>query len=331
MSLSEENIHKRKEEIRKIHHVIDVYHKRGWVEQEKYEKYLRILDKIKVNDDEYLDKMHKFRKKVEHIKKSNSQHPSSKSIRVDGPKEKEISKVNFDSMEEPRKVCTTEDIMHSKNARVKTNKLTENPKIMVRTDDSENIELSLDVSKTTIMKPMPIETNKENDRKSTIHFDEIKTNNTHSNLDDPNTSIHPEKDAMDDCMEPIRTIQSKNVSTSITKSNQKHCKFDRQETERIFVEMCVFARLGFIQPPSCLRCSYNKALKDTVSSIDETDQTPCERIIAWRKDASKKISPVNIQETLTFVKCHDAKEWAIGHAVENMRWDEGTKRLLHVQ
>lgn len=324
MSLSEEHVHKRKEEIRKIHHIIDVYYKRGWVEQEKYEKYLRILDKIKVNDDEYHDKMLKFRKKVEHIKKTNTQHRSSKSIHVFDMKGKETSnrKVKFEVMEEHKsRDANKVDTVHE-NAQIKVGEMNPNSKISIRMDDSETIEVALDTSKTTNMRQNPTETKKENEQKKVLDDDKNDRESTKHSV--PKGSI-PLKQASNHPTEPFRHIQKKNISTPIS-----DCKLDRNDTERVFVEMCVFARLGFLQPQSCLRCVYNSVLQDKVSETIK-DQVPCDRVIAWRKDANKKIDPENMKEILTFVKCRDAKEWASGRTAENMRWDQATKKLLTVQ
>lgn len=309
MSLSQETVHKRKEEIRKIHHVIDVYYKRGWVEQEKYEKYLRILDKIKVDDDEYHDKMQKFRKKVEHIKKSNTQHRSSKSIPVDDAKVKEQTKtkVKFEIMEESKNIDAKKVLSFNENTtQSKADKRNQNSKAVIRMDDNETIEVCLDTSKPKDMKQKPTETNIENER------------------GEPNVLVKNKKHNRS-------AKETKDTSTThITDSIENDFKLDRNETERVFVEMCVFARLGFLQPPSCVRCVYNSVLKGNLSEND-VDQVPCERIIAWRKDANKKIDSENMKGTLTFVKCHDAKKWANGHAADNMRWDQVMKKLQNVQ
>lgn len=318
MSLSKEHVHKRKEEIRKIHHVIDVYYKRGWVEQEKYEKYLRILDKIKVNDDEYHDKMQKFRKKVEHIKKTNTQHRSSKSIHVEDVKGKETTnrKVKFDVMGEHKNRDAIKVDTVYKNAQMKVDEMNRNSKITIRMDDSETIEVALDTSKTTKMRHKPTETDEENEQKAKDR-ESTKRHIPKGSIPLKQDSNHP--------TEPFRHAQTMNSSTPIS-----DCKLDRNDTERVFVEMCVFARLGFLQPQSCLRCVYNSVLQDKVSE-NVKDQVPCERIIAWRKDANKKIDPENMKEILTFVKCHDAKEWASGRTAENMRWNQTTKKLITVQ
>ena len=82
------------------------------------------------------------------------------------------------------------------------------------------------------------------------------------------------------------------------------------DLSELFVAMCFYARLGFDQPPRCLRCEYRDATRD--AAPDENDDGgggggsetndrndaarigECHNLIPWRIDASILLHPARL-------------------------------------
>lgn len=295
--ITEEKAIKRKNEIYKIHQVIVAYHKRSWIEQDKYEKYLRILDKIKIDDVEYDDKMHKFRKKVDHIKKMNQVSSAPDSIsgnQLDTGKtlKKEAKNMKRNqSTQQPFEMTEpmTKQQEHS---------------ILSHFDNENDIEVSFKESS----KP---HVNVQTDQKESVGLNpRITTEKYPININEMATETMTVPKTMNS--NPLKKTKSilKNSKSSPTKLHPS--KLSRQDSERVFVEMCVFARLGYLQPPSCLRCAFDEAIHKKV--VDS-----CDNVIAWRKDTSVKLHSDQMENAISFVKCHSAKKWSMGQTLEEVR------------
>mmetsp|Transcript_20853 Transcript_20853/g.28980 ORF Transcript_20853/g.28980 Transcript_20853/m.28980 type:complete len:367 (-) Transcript_20853:93-1193(-) len=98
---------------------------------------------------------------------------------------------------------------------------------------------------------------------------------------------------------------------------------DGTHMEYLYVEMCFFARLGFIQPPYCLKCVY----KECVDGQNSEEQ--CQRWVAWRKNANTLIHPLQLQDNIVLVRCHTARRLIKGEVIDSHEWDEVQKELLH--
>ena len=129
---------------------------------------------------------------------------------------------------------------------------------------------------------------------------------------------------------------------------------------------CFFARLGFVQPPSCLKCAYRSSRcsstnngaanqknnnhskaekKDSDGRRDgrggeartesaSTRSTPtapksCGELVAWRVDANIPLHPDNLEGNIVFITCDTARSLVNGDAYPSVRWDVRNKRLLH--
>jgi hypothetical protein len=92
--------------------------------------------------------------------------------------------------------------------------------------------------------------------------------------------------------------------------------------EEMFVETCFFARLGFVQPPCCLQCSYREALKEAAP------KSSCGRLVVWRRDAKHVLHPHYMKNNTVFVQCHVARQLLAGKLVDSHKWDEVNKVLL---
>mmetsp|Transcript_1284 Transcript_1284/g.2294 ORF Transcript_1284/g.2294 Transcript_1284/m.2294 type:complete len:155 (-) Transcript_1284:13-477(-) len=107
----------------------------------------------------------------------------------------------------------------------------------------------------------------------------------------------------------------------------------------MFVTMCFFARLGFIQPPSCLKCAYRSSGcgGDGKKKNDEklgggqnsSSSSSCSELVAWRRDAGILLHPDKLDGNIVFITCDTAKSLVNGDAYPSIRWDTRNKRLLH--
>ncbi len=92
----------------------------------------------------------------------------------------------------------------------------------------------------------------------------------------------------------------------------------------LFVETCFFARLGFVQPPCCMSCTYKEALKGNMPDMD------CDTWVIWRTNASKTFDPSNnafMADNAMVVKCKSARKLVTGKMVEGYQWDANKKML----
>jgi hypothetical protein len=94
------------------------------------------------------------------------------------------------------------------------------------------------------------------------------------------------------------------------------------QIEELFVETCFFARLGFVQPPSCLKCAYRQSIKGDGTTAK------CNRWVAWRRDANFIIHPSYLMENTVFVQCQAVRHLLKGQAVDAHQWDASKKELL---
>lgn len=112
----------------------------------------------------------------------------------------------------------------------------------------------------------------------------------------------------------------------------------------LFVTMCFFARLGFVQPPSCLKCAYRSSRKkkkkeeeDAIGAgvgiiVDpETGSlSSCTELVPWRRDANVALHPDNgLEGNVVFLTCATAVSLVSGDAYPSIRWDARNRRLLH--
>ena len=136
----------------------------------------------------------------------------------------------------------------------------------------------------------------------------------------------------------------------------------------LFVAMCFYARLGFDQPPRCLRCAYRDATRDAApdenngggggsKTNDRNDAAKigeCHNLIPWRIDASILLHPSrlklapssppsqhdaandntannsssNTTSNIVFITCTTAQCLVNGECYPCLRYDGRNKRLL---
>jgi len=93
----------------------------------------------------------------------------------------------------------------------------------------------------------------------------------------------------------------------------------------LFVETCFFARLGFVQPPCCMSCTYREALKGTIPNLE------CQNWVIWRKNGNRTFDPsnnANMGDNAVVVQCRTARKLSTGKMVEGYQWDARQKMLL---
>ena len=96
------------------------------------------------------------------------------------------------------------------------------------------------------------------------------------------------------------------------------------EIEELFVEMAFFARLGFVQPPSCLRCVYREAIEK------QSPDQHCKRWIPWRKNANIALHPDRLDDNLVLIQCQAAKSLVEGEEIQGQQWDSVQRQLVGI-
>jgi hypothetical protein len=89
----------------------------------------------------------------------------------------------------------------------------------------------------------------------------------------------------------------------------------------LFITMCFFARLGFIQPPCCLHCAYHHASQATTTTADDSNNnnnndatttvsniSECYNLIPWRIDTSILLHPSQLTTPLPKTTTTSIKE-----------------------
>ena len=105
---------------------------------------------------------------------------------------------------------------------------------------------------------------------------------------------------------------------------------DDAAIKEVFVEMCFYARLGFVQPPCCLRCTYQTKPWWTQIGPSSNAAAPCARWLAWRKHADRPLHPDTLGDDTTgivLVRCHAARRLLQGQPVAGRIWNGNAKRL----
>ena len=102
-----------------------------------------------------------------------------------------------------------------------------------------------------------------------------------------------------------------------------------KEMENLFIDMSFYARLGFLQAPSCLKCAYRDAHAGT-DYRDAIAAKGCDRIVLWRKDTSLPIHPDNMQTNSVVITCATAKAFMRGESVAGVHWDKNAQKLASI-
>lgn len=99
-------------------------------------------------------------------------------------------------------------------------------------------------------------------------------------------------------------------------------ELNEDQISELFVETCFFARLGFVQPPCCMQCTYRESMKEAIPN------TKCTRWVIWRRDANHVLHPHHLCDNAIAVRCHTARKLLAGKTVGSYRWDKYSKKLI---
>ena len=101
----------------------------------------------------------------------------------------------------------------------------------------------------------------------------------------------------------------------------------RKELEHLFIDTTFYARLGFLEAPSCVKCAYRDAHagKDCRDAIAAKG---CGRLVLWRKDTALPIHPDNMQTNSVVITCATAKAFMRGETVACVHWDKDSQTLV---
>lgn len=99
---------------------------------------------------------------------------------------------------------------------------------------------------------------------------------------------------------------------------------NEKEMKDVFVEMCFFARLGFVQPPCCLQCTYKN------SKSDHSADPNCTRWVVWRKDANILLHPNQLDGNIMLVPCRQVRDLLTGNMVDGRTWNPSEKRVSEI-
>jgi hypothetical protein len=115
-------------------------------------------------------------------------------------------------------------------------------------------------------------------------------------------------------------------------------KLSHEKIKKMFIEMCAFARLQFVQPPSCLSCLLSTKVTGTSTNHhasryplyaqpcgEKRIRQDCPNYVVWRKNANIKIHPQNMNENIMFVKCASAQALLRGETINQWKWDAEVK------
>ena len=101
---------------------------------------------------------------------------------------------------------------------------------------------------------------------------------------------------------------------------------NEHDLRKLFVEMCFFARLGFVQPPCCLKCTYSQAVAN-----ESKKKKTCGNWVVWRKNASVQLHPNKLDGNIVMLQCHAVNSLLQGKQVEGRAWDAAQRKLVHMQ
>jgi hypothetical protein len=128
------------------------------------------------------------------------------------------------------------------------------------------------------------------------------------------------------CARPFSSVTNKTNNEqpkpSIVDPKELSNDLSDDQISELFVETCFFARLGFVQPPCCLQCTYRESMKEAVSNAN------CGRWVIWRRDANHILHPHELCSNAIAVRCHTARKLLAGKSVENHKWDKNNKVLI---
>ncbi len=121
-------------------------------------------------------------------------------------------------------------------------------------------------------------------------------------------------DANDD---RFKVYQPQEIMNKVTEDN----------VDRLFTEMCVFARMSFLQPPSCLHCAFKQSQEKDKDGEKATRNKYCQNLVVWRRNAKERICSESLDSNIFFVSCSTAQALMRSKTVQGFTWDKESQRV----
>merc|ERR1719215_1705795 len=109
--------------------------------------------------------------------------------------------------------------------------------------------------------------------------------------------------------------------TDVNKFRRNKGLYKQEMIEELFVSMIAFSKMGFEQPPCCLKCAYHTSTGDYNSTSSPI--LTCKNLILWKIDATKDA----MKDNIVIVQCRAADMLIGGKEVESWKWDNNSKKL----
>ena len=125
---------------------------------------------------------------------------------------------------------------------------------------------------------------------------------------------------------PLKPVMNNGrINASIVHPQELSKELCGNEIADLFVATCFFGRLGLVQPPCCLECTYSESMKEA------NRNRKCGRWVVWRKNAKQVLHPNGLASNAVAVRCCAARKLLEGQVVENYKWDKVNKVLLELR
>lgn len=92
--------------------------------------------------------------------------------------------------------------------------------------------------------------------------------------------------------------------------------------QELFVSTCFYGRLGFVQPPCCLLCTYHESMEGASPELN------CKKLVVWRKNAETPLHPNQLDGNVLIMPCYVVRNMLKGQTVEGYAWDSNTKKVV---
>jgi len=200
------------------------------------------------------------------------------------------------------------------------------------TIDKEKTRLSLDRATRMVQKRLHIRQEKVRQKKEGMTRDEdaVIEKRISWNLNEANSTSRVAQEKQLQQLPRPHPITQKGEATTIS----AEISLSHGEIQNLFVEMCFYARLTFLQPPSCLRCAYRDAgLGRSEGDHSSHSKTPCSNLVVWRINANSShiLHPDKLEGNIVLVTCSTAQALLAGKTAQEMKWDRKAKILTRVK
>jgi len=178
---------------------------------------------------------------------------------------------------------------------------------------------------------------KQQQQQQQQHEDEEETSHDSLPLEESRLTTTQKKDPSSRSLKEMTTTSALPASESLPlilepKDLRQQDILSSVQIEELFVEMCFYARLGFLQPPCCLLCTYEESAREgrrQQESRTNSNSGCCQRWVIWRRNAKLPLHPNHLEENILLTQCHVAQALLQGKKIEGYAWDSAHKELIY--